>query len=153
VHFDFSAVPRTGTSLNESARLAARRERNDAVRLRLQAFSKFADMGECASWEAFDVEEQQVLKWCYAARSEPHAPRIARICALVAETPISCSKAVLERGAPPDRAHLFTSYSKASKSGQNYQQRDILSVSATVTWIERSESNVGIETEETDLAL
>jgi hypothetical protein len=69
VHFDFSAVPRTGTSLNESARLAARRERNDAVRLRLQAFSKFADMGECASWEAFDVEEQQVLKWCYAARS------------------------------------------------------------------------------------
>jgi hypothetical protein len=69
VHFDFSAVPLTGTPLNESARLAARRERDHAMRLRLQTFSKFADMGECASWEAFDVKEQQVLKWCYAVRS------------------------------------------------------------------------------------
>jgi hypothetical protein len=39
------------------------------MRLRLQTFSKFADIGECASWEAFDVKEQQVLKWCYAVRS------------------------------------------------------------------------------------
>jgi hypothetical protein len=114
VHFDFSAVPLTGTSLNESARLAARRERNHAMRLRLQAFSKFTVIGECASWKAFDVKKQQVLKWCYAVRSS-RSPRESLDSAHLVTKVGQLLESVLRKRRIVRSSHLFTPiHSKAA---------------------------------------
>jgi hypothetical protein len=107
VHFDFPAVPRTVASLNESARLAARRKRNDAVRLRLQAFSKFADMGECSSRETLYVEQQQVLQWCDAVRSSRSLREPLESAHLVAKLRELFERGLGKRGIARS-SHLFT---------------------------------------------
>jgi hypothetical protein len=55
--------------MDESARLAARDERHHPMRLRLQAFRKFAHIGVFASGIPLDMKEHQILKRCNAVRS------------------------------------------------------------------------------------